>query len=221
MEYSLPGILLFITLTMASCFEIIEDINVHKNGSGTYKFIVNLSQSKNQIDKIRTQDSILHFKVPTTAMADAKIAEVKNKLQLVDGISNVVITQDHTNYIYHLSCNFQTVASLNAAMLSIWKTYDKKAPDAFSLYSYENGILKRNTNTSEFEHITKNAGTQEREILQKANYTVICRFDTTINVSNSMNYSLSPSKKATLYKKDVWSTIVDKGISNNIITIVQ
>ena len=221
MKYSLPAILLFITLTMASCFEIIEDINVHKNGSGTYKFIVNLSQSKNQIDKILTQDSILHFKVPTTAMADAKIAEVKNKLQLVDGISNVVITQDHTNYIYHLSCTFQKVASLNAAMLSIWKTYDKKAPDTFSLYSYENGILKRNTNTSEFEHITKNAGTQEMEILQKANYTVICRFDTTIIVSNSMNYSLSPSKKATLYKKDVWSTFVDKGISNNIITIIQ
>ena len=80
MKYSLHAILIFITLTMASCFEIIEDINVHKNGSGTYKFIVNLSQSKNQIDKIRTQDSILHFKVPTTAMADAKIAEVKNPI---------------------------------------------------------------------------------------------------------------------------------------------
>lgn len=221
MKYTLPSILLFITLTLASCFEVIEDINVHKNGSGTYKFIINFSQSKNQIDKIRTQDSILHFKVPTIEMANAKINEVKNKLQMVDGISNVVITQDHTNYIYNLSCNFQKVASLNTAILSIWKTYDKKAPDAFSLYSYENGILKRNTNTSELEHITKAAGSQERELLQKANYTVICRFDTTINVSNSMNYTLSPSKKATLYKKDVWSTIADQGISNNIITTVQ
>ncbi len=206
---------------MASCFEVIEDVTVHKNGSGTYKFIVNLSQSKNQIDKIRTQDSILHFKVPTIEMADAKITEVKNKLKTIDGISNVVITQDHTNYIYHLSCDFKNVASLNNAILNLWKTYDKKAPATFNLYSYENGVFKRNTNSSELEHVTQLAGSQERDLLQKANYTVICRFDTTISVGNSMNYSLSPSKKATLYKKDVWSTIADKGISNNVITVGQ
>lgn len=206
---------------MSSCFEVIEDVTVHKNGSGTYKFIVNLSQSKNQIDKIRTQDSILHVKVPTTAMADAKITEVKNKLKTVEGISNITITQDHTNYMYHLSCDFKNVASLNNALVSIWKIYDKKAPAALSLYSYDNGVFKRNTNITELEHITQLAGSQERELLQKANYTVICRFDTTISVSNTMNYSLSASKKATLYKKDVWSTIADKGISNNIITIVQ
>jgi hypothetical protein len=221
MKYSLHVILIFIALTLVSCFEVIEDITVHRNGSGTYKFIVNLSQSKNQIDKIRTQDSILHFKVPTTAMADAKINEVKNKLKSIEGISNVTITQDHTNYIYHLSCDFKNVTSLNNAILNVWKTYDKKAPAALSLYSYENGIFKRNTTVSELEHITQLAGSQERELLQKANYTVICRFDTTIAISNSMNYSLSPSKKATLYKKDVWSTIADKGISNNIITITQ
>lgn len=221
MKYSLPAILLLISLTLVSCFEVIEDVTVHKNGSGTYKFIVNLSQSKNQIDKIRTQDSILHFKVPTVEMADAKINEVKAKLKSAEGISNVTITQDHTNYIYHLSCDFKNVAALNNAVLSIWKTYDKKAPAALTLYSYENGVFKRNTNVSELEHVTQFAGSQERELLQKANYSVICRFDTTISISNTMNYSLSASKKATLYKKDVWSTIADKGISNNIITIVQ
>lgn len=221
MKYSFYAILLFITFSLASCFEVIEDVTVHKNGSGTYKFIVNLSQSKNQIDKIRTQDSILHFKVPTAEMADAKINEVKTKLKSLEGISNVAITQDHTNYIYHLSCDFKNVASLNNAIISIWKTYDKKAPATLSLYSFENGVFKRNTNVSELEHVTQLAGSQERELLQKANYTVICRFDTTVSISNSMNYSLSASKKATLYKKDVWSTLADKGISNNIITIVQ
>lgn len=221
MKYSFYVILLFITVTMASCFEVIEDIHVHKNGSGTYKYIVNLSQSKNQIDKIRTQDSILHFKVPTIESVDAKITEVKNKLKSIDGISNVVITQDHTNYIYHLSCDFKNVASLNNAILSVWKTYDTKAPATFNLYSYENGVFKRYTNSSELDHVTQRAGSQERELLQKANYTVICRFDTTVTISNSMNYSLSTSKKATLYKKDLWSTISDKGISNNTITIAQ
>ncbi len=221
MKITFYSILFFITLTFTSCFEIIEDVRVHKDGSGTYKFIVNLSQSKNQIDKIRTQDSIMHFKVPTTAIADQKITEVKNKLKTLDGISNVSIDQDHTNYIYHLSCDFKNVASLNNALLGIWKTYDKNAPKAINFYSYENGVFTRTADNTVVEHLIKSAGTQEREILQKANYTIICRFDTTIAISNTMNYALSASKKATLYKKDVWTTVADNGITNNIITIAK
>jgi hypothetical protein len=221
MKSTLPAILLFIILSMTSCFEIIEDVTVHQNGSGTYSFIVNLSQSKNQIDKIRTQDSILNFKVPTLAMAEAKITEVKNKLTTVDGINNVRINQDHTNYIYHLSCDFKNVAALNTAMISIWKTYDKKAPTNFQLYSFENGVFIRNANTNELDHITQIANSQIREMMQKSNYTLICRFDEPVTNSNTMNYSLSPSKKATLYKKDVWTTLADKGISNNSIIIVK
>lgn len=206
---------------MTSCFEIIEDVQVHQNGSGTYKFIVNLSQSKNQIDKIRTQDSILSYKVPTVAMAESKITEVKNKLNAVEGISNVLITQDHINYIYHLSCDFKNVAALNTAMLSIWKTYDKKAPTNFKLYSFEEGVFTRNTNTNELDHITQIANSQIREMMQKSTYTIICRFDEPVSISNSMNYSLSPSKKATLYKNDVWSTLADQGITNNTISIAK
>lgn len=221
MKYSFYGILLFISVSLTSCFEIIEDVTVHKNGSGTYKFIVNLSQSKNQIDKIRTQDSILQYKVPTTAVIDGKISEVKTKLQGIDGISNVTIKQDHTNYIYNLSCDFKNVSSLNNAVHSIWKTYDKKAPAALTLYSYENGVFKRNANNSEVDHLSQSANTQIIEMLQKSDYTVICRFDTTVTNGNAMNYTTSPSKKAVLYKHDIWSTIAIKGKSNNNITVGQ
>ena len=221
MKYSFYAILIFISISLTSCFEVIEDVTVHKNGSGTYKFIVNLSQSKNQIDKIRSQDSILNYKVPTTTMVDERITEVKNKLQGISGISNVVIKQDHTNYIYNLSCDFKDVSSLNAAVQSIWKNYDKNAPASLDLYAYENGVFKRNAINTEVEHLTKNANSQIIEMLQKSNYTIICRFDTTVTNSNAMNYNLSASKKATLYKNDIWSTIAIKGKSNNSITIAQ
>lgn len=221
MKYTFWGMLLFISISLTSCFEVIEDVTVHKNGSGTYKFIVNLSQSKNQIDKIRSQDSILHYKVPNTARIDEKIVEVKNKLQSITGISNVSIKQDHINYIYNLSCDFKNVSALNAAVQGIWKNYDKNAPATIDLYSYENGIFKRNANNSEVEHLTKSANSQIIEMLQKSDYTIICRFDTIVTNSNSMNYSLSASKKATLYKNDIWSTIAVKGKSNNSITIAQ
>lgn len=221
MKYSFYGMLLFISVSLTSCFEVIEDVTVHRNGSGTYKFIVNLSQSKNQIDKIRTQDSILHYQVPSSAVVDEKIAEVKTKLQSINGISNVTIKQDPTNYIYNLSFDFKNVSALNNAVQGIWKNYDKNAPATVDLYSYENGVFRRNANNEEVEHLTKSANSQIIEMLQKSNYTVICRFDTTVTNSNTMNYSLSASKKAALYKNDIWSTIAIKGKSNNSITITQ
>jgi len=219
MKYSFYGMLLFICLTLTSCFEIIEDITQHQDGSGSYKFIVNLSQSKNQIDKIRTQDSILRFKVPKQSDIDARIAEVKTKISTIKGISNVQVKQDNSNYLYQISCDYSNIHALNTAIYNIWKMYDKNAPAAFDLYSYDKNIFKRNVTSTYIDHIIKNAGSQEVDMCLKATYTIICRFDTPITNNSSMNYTLSPSKKGALYKNDVWSTLTDNSKSNNTMTL--
>jgi len=219
MKYSFYSILVFICLTLTSCFEIIEDVTQHQDGSGSYKFIVNLSQSKNQIDKIRTQDSILHFKVPQISDIDARLDEVKTKLLATNGISNVQLKKDHINYLYQLSCDYNNTGSLNNAISTIWKSYDKNAPAALDLYSFNDTVFKRSVNTAYINHLVKNAGSQEVDMYLHSNYTVICRFDTPIISNHSMNYTLSPSKKGAMYKNDVWSTLTDNSKSATIITV--
>jgi hypothetical protein len=200
---------------------MVEDISVKNNGSGTYKFSVNLSQSKTQIDKIKTQDSILNFKVPSTSDLDKKLEEVKVKLGSIEGISNVQSKSDHVNYIYNIQCDFANVHQLNKAIQVIWKNYDKSAPESFNLYSYENGVFKRNSDISHIEHVVAKAGNQEVDMCRKATYMVICRFEQPITEQTSNYYVLSPSKKAAMYKNDLWTTISYKQASNNIIKITQ
>lgn len=222
MQYKLHFIFSFLILLLcSSCFEMVEDISVKNNGSGTYKFSVNLSQSKTQIDKIKTQDSILNFKVPSITDLDKKMEEVKSKLGAIEGISNIQSKSDHVNYIYTLQCDFTNVHQLNKAIQAIWKNYDKSAPESFNLYSFENGTFKRNSDISHIEHVVAKAGNQEVDMCRKATFMVICRFEQPIAEQTSNYYVLSPSKKAAMYKNDLWTTISYKQASNNTIKITQ
>jgi hypothetical protein len=214
-------ILLCSIFSLTSCLDVIEDISINEQKGGKYKLIVNLSESKTQIDKIRTQDSILTFKVPTTDVVTKKIEQVKTDLLSVNGISNVTYKTDFTNYIFELSFEFSSIEQLNQSIVTIWKAYDKNAPKEFPLYSFENNVFKRNTNISPLDHIINKIGSNEIEFLQKSDYTVILRFFKPIDSYSSNHYQLSASKKAVMYKKDIWTTISTKSFSANNIQLTK
>ena len=48
---------LLLLFSFTSCFEIVEDISFKKDGSGVLKLILNLSQSKNEINTLMKLDS--------------------------------------------------------------------------------------------------------------------------------------------------------------------
>ena len=57
-------------LLLTSCIEIIEDLKLNSDGSGTFKYSINLSQSKTKTSAILALDSLYGEKVP-------KISEIK------------------------------------------------------------------------------------------------------------------------------------------------
>jgi hypothetical protein len=214
-------ILLCTVFSLTSCLDIIEDISINEQKGGKYKLIVNLSESKTQIDKIRTQDSILSFKVPTAEIVTKKIEQIKSELNLVKGISNIAYKTDYVNYIFELSFDFTSIENLNQSIVTIWKAYDKNAPTSFPLYSFENNVFKRNTSISPLDHIIAKAGSREIELLQKSDYKVIIRFFKPIESYTSNHYNISASKKAVMYNKDLWTTISTKSYSGNTIQLIK
>lgn len=214
-------ILLCTLFSLTSCLDIIEDISLNEQKGGKYKLIVNLSESKTQIDKIRTQDSILSFKVPTSELVTKKIEQVKSELTSVKGISNVAYKTDYVNYIFELSFDFNSIDNLNQSIVTIWKAYDKNAPSTFPLYSFEGDVFKRNTSIAPLDHILAKAGSREIELFQKSDYKVILRFYKPIESYTSNHYNLSASKKAVMYNKDVWTTISTKTYSSNTIQLTK
>lgn len=70
--------LLVILLSFNSCIEIIDDITIKNDGSGTLKYTINLSSSKIKINSILALDSLDGRKIPT-------IAEIEEKFYPLNG----------------------------------------------------------------------------------------------------------------------------------------
>ena len=64
-----------ISLFITSCVDIFDDITIHADGSGTYKYTINMSASKVKINSILALDSLDDHRVP-------KIPEIKEKIRV-------------------------------------------------------------------------------------------------------------------------------------------
>ena len=54
----------FLILALSSCVDIWDDIALHADGSGTYKYTVNMSASKVKINSILALDSVDGHYIP-------------------------------------------------------------------------------------------------------------------------------------------------------------
>jgi hypothetical protein len=202
---------------LSGCFEIIEEVNINPDGSGTLVLTFNGNQSKDQLDKALTKDSIYNVKIPKRKDIDAAIQEVSNKLKSVKGISNVEITRDYNTYILVIKCSFANTTALNSAINNIWLLYDKKTPTDRKYFSYTQNTYKRIFDHTLLKHAKAKLGAQERDILSKSNYTCIYRFQTEIISSSNKQATLSKSKKAIILKNNILDIVTgNKSIENDI-----
>ncbi|MFT5913947.1 MAG: hypothetical protein ACI81T_000432, partial [Bacteroidia bacterium] len=83
---------LIILFSCTGCFEIVEQVSLQENGSGGYKLIANLSQSKSNLSGIFAKDTLFGKKIPQISTIATKMEEAKNKIAQMPGISNVKLT---------------------------------------------------------------------------------------------------------------------------------
>lgn len=202
---------------LQGCFEVLEEVNMNPDGSGKFSLTVNGSQSKGQLDNVMVKDTINGFKVPQRKDIEAKIADVTNKLKAVKGISNVVVTKDFTNYILVIKCDFANVSALNAAVNNIWLLHDKNAKMNSVYFTYTNKTFKRSFDFNLIKDVKNKLGSQAREILGKAVYTMIYRFPTEIESHTHPDATLSKSKKALILRNSALDIVTGrKSVQNEI-----
>lgn len=200
-----PRFLLFSALLLAcifgtGCFEIVEDITIHNNGSGEFDYTVNMSQSKTRLDLIMKEDSSEGYRIPSKQEIDADILRAKTTLEKSTGITNVVTTTDWTNYIFTLKFSFNSMNNLNAAVeaISAEFTADHKAiPEASGNFAFAGKIFTRKTNydaAKEKEKLTES----DKNVLRNATYTCIYRFDQAVKSSNSTKSKVSANGKSVM-----------------------
>ncbi|MBW8687133.1 hypothetical protein [Chitinophaga rhizophila] len=211
--------LCLVALLCTSCFEVIEDITVKKDGSGAMKLTVNFSQSRTKIAALMVMDSVHGRKVPDRAEIEAKMQEAAAKLRTMNGISNVTQQTDFNNYIATISFSFRNTADINNLTKKLLAEYDVNTNIA-ATYAYDQG---KATFTRDYKHSGEvkeqfnKLKDRDKEILKAASYISIFRFEQTVSSYSNQAARLAKNQLAVMQRLPLYDLVSGKAdISNQI-----
>jgi len=210
----IPCLLLF-----TSCFQLIEDITVKKDGSGTAVFTANLSQSRSKLASIMLLDSVNGYKVPSKADIRNHLIELSAELKKIPGISNVSHTLDFDKFVATIRFSFSNVEDLNTIANKLFAEM-KITPSNQSSYTYNKTSRTFNRTyvyepraKAEFEKLKDT----DKEIFNTATYTSIYRFDRAVLSQSNPSAKLAASRTAVMIQSPVLDLISGKrNITNQI-----
>lgn len=210
-------------ISLSSCIEIIDDLSLNSDGSGTFKYNINLSSSKVKINSILALDSLDGKKVPSINEVSLKINRVIDSLEVQDGISNVSFESDYKNFLFKLKCDFSSLESLQVAIKNVVRAQVKGEtfPELeYQWIHFENDTLSRSVPQITIKKINE-LKAEDIKLLQQGKYTSITRFDKEIIDFENINALLSKSKKAIMVKTDAYSLIQFPNLLDNSIYLVK
>jgi len=205
-------------LLLTSCVEIIEDLKINSDGSGTFKYSINLSQSKTKTTAILALDSLYGEKIPKISEIKEKISLFKKKLKEQEGITNVVITEDYENYIIKLQCDFENIECLEKALKNSLSKINNNEDYNYDWLSYKNKTLIRKTPIFNLEDIRR-FGNKEIYKLKEGNYTSITRFASKIDTFENLQSVKSKSNTALMIKVSPDMLLINQNLLDNKIKL--
>ena len=208
--------LIFLFLT--SCIEIIDDLKINQNGSGTFKYTLNLSSNKTKVSAYLNLDSLDGKKVLKEPEIKEKINLIRLKLKQQEGITNVIITEDYVNYIIKLQLDFNNVENLESALKESVKIFNQSLDYSYDWVNYNNNVLSRNIPSFYGDYISSYSD-KDIDKLKNGSYTSITRFPSKINNVENSKSVLSKSGMAVMIRTTADSVIQNPKLLTNKITI--
>lgn len=209
----------FLLTSLFSCIEINDDISINSDGTGTFKYVVNLSDSKMKVNSILALDSLDGKKVPKIDEIKELISEYKTKLSLKEGISNVKVETDFTNFILRFQCDFEDVTSLQKAIREIAIEKDKKNEYkelSYTWLHWDGTKLIRSVPNIAAETIVK-LKKEDSEALKNGKYTSVTRFDRIIDKCENSRAIISKNGSACMIKTTPYALFQNLEILENTI----
>jgi len=211
----------FLLVSLSSCFEIIEEVELKDNGSGSYEYTLNVSQSRTKLDQIMRLDSINGYKVPQKSDLKRPLEELIAKSKEIVGISNVAKVEDFENYIFSFSCDFKDIDALNRLVAELRRSSNDKRTDIPEIhFSYDPKSKRyiRNGNYSIQADFGK-MKEADKVIFDGATFTSIFRSETELGSFSNDNARISPNKKALMLRMDVLDLVHERVSMGNTIQL--
>ncbi len=201
------------------CFEILEEIKMKNDGSGTATIKVDLSQSKDNIANYMSMDEVKGMKIPTKAEILSEVERVKSVVSKVEGISNVTTDVDLENFIMIVNGDFEKVEQLNVAINTAAETMNKTHFPTIKEdnFSFVGNTFQRHFNYKIPAGIFDKLGAMERYMLETAKMVSIFRFENSIKEYSNESARLAPSMQAIMLESSIAEIIKgNESLKNNI-----
>lgn len=215
--------LLSLLLGLTSCIEIIDDITFNLDGSGSLNYTINLSSSKIKINSILALDSIEGQPVPSIHEIERKIEAFKTSFASKDGISNVSMESDFTNYLFKLKCDFESIEALQAGIKEVVVEFSKKKNLEgldHDWLSWDRNSLVRSIPEFTIEK-TKQWKAEDIEQMKQGIYMSITRFEGTVDHVENKNAVISKNRKAVMIKTNPHALMENHHLLENIIYLEE
>lgn len=223
MKTKFTFLLLSLIFSLSSCIEIIDDLTLNADGSGTFKYNINLSSSKVKVNSILALDSLDGKRVPSLDEIKQRIDKIAQELRAQPGITQVVVDADYTDFILRLSFDFTSLNALQDGVKAVIKLESGDKPlnqMDHEWVSFEENTLKRSIPQLKVTQ-SKQLDEADRELLKKGSYTAITRFGKEIESYSNEQAMLSKNLKAVLLRTDPYSLMQDPTLLDNTIKLVR
>jgi len=211
--------LLLLSLCLCSCFEVVEDMSVTKNGSGTMRLTINMSQSKTKLAAIMLMDTIRGNKVPDKAEIREELDKATAQLEKMPGISNVRNTLDLNDFVVTISFSFTKAEDVNQMMKSLLAQYNVQNTPAVNYhYDDQQGRFSKEYRSSGLVKDQYNKlNAKDRELLSPATYISIYRFELPVSDYTNKQAKVSKNQLAIMQRCQIPDLINGKAnISNQV-----
>lgn len=193
--------LLACLLMFSSCFELIEDLSLNKDGSGNLKVKLNLSASATKIKGIMALDSIDGKPIPSKSDIRDTLEKYRMALLKEPGISGVKADIDFDYYIINLSVDFDSLVAIENAVESL-----TKKPQNVKWASWNGSEFER-YGLSMLQPVVDKIKAKDKEKLVDATYVSITRFEKEVLKMSNTKAVMAANKKAVMQRFNVLELI--------------
>ena len=219
-----------LTSCLYSCFEIKENIRLNEDGSGTYSFLMDLTQLKPLFAMSRDLqrsmgDTSARAKAATPMpnpllQMKAKFDALEPKLEAVAGISEYKTICDTTTFIIGAQYSFSNIEALNNSINVLRNSSGNAGAIESTHYTYANKRFEKINDISKanVSGSTKN-DSLTNELFKGARYTLTCTFDRKIKEVSNPLYFVSADGKTLLYTGSLLDIMNQKANIGNAVIL--
>lgn len=206
-----------LTCSLSSCFEIIEELNLEKDNSGTFIYTINLSDSRMELGSILKLDSFKGKNVPSQAEVSQEMEKAVILVRNYPGISSAEAQKNWSDYVFTFTVKFDSLAALNSAIENAYNKLNKTKIVLEEKFLQDSNYFLRGSQINKL-NLLKRLSSKEIQDLPKATYTCVYRFEKEISSADNSFARVSKNKKAVMLKTTISTLINKKSNLNNKIT---